>query len=182
MFRQNASRDMEYVVFEVKPSETDINATNDAMGKVYDEFATTENMKSFLARNSERNYSEYWFKAGELSTVNKDICEFVDNNAAGTSPVVSDNNVFYAARIMATAQIPDSAYVRHILLQNGMENKADSLLNLLSKGESFSNLAAAFSADGRSAADGEQGNIGWMTQTYMIPGFESVLTAQTGKP
>ncbi len=42
---------MEYVVFEVKPSETDINATNDAMGKVYDEFATTENMKSFLARN-----------------------------------------------------------------------------------------------------------------------------------
>lgn len=182
MFKQNASRDMEYVVFEVKPSETDINATNDAMGKVYDEFATTENMKSFLARNSERNYSEYWFKAGELSTVNKDICEFVDNNAAGTSPVVSDNNVFYAARIMATAQIPDSAYVRHILLQNGMENKADSLLNLLSKGESFSNLAAAFSADGRSAADGEQGNIGWMTQTYMIPGFESVLTAQTGKP
>lgn len=90
-------------------------------------------MKSFLARNSERNYSEYWFKAGELSTVNKDICEFVDNNAAGTSPVVSDNNVFYAARIMATAQIPDSAYVRHILLQNGMENKADSLLNLLSR-------------------------------------------------
>ena len=74
----------------------------------------------------------------QLST--KDICEFVDNNAAGTSPVVSDNNVFYAARIMATAQIPDSAYVRHILLQNGMENKADSLLNLLSKGESFSNL------------------------------------------
>lgn len=72
---------------------------------------------------------------------------------------------------MATAQIPDSAYVRHILLQNGMENKADSLLNLLSKGESFSNLAAAFSADGRSAADGEQGNIGWMTQTYMIPGL-----------
>ncbi len=182
MFRQNASRDMEYVVFEVKPSESDINATNDAMGKVYDEFATTENMKSFLARNSERNYNEYWFKAGELSTINKDICEFVDNNAEGTSSVVSDNNVFYAARIMATAQIPDSAYVRHILLQNGMENKADSLLNLLSKGESFSNLAAAFSTDGRSAADGEQGNIGWMTQTYMIPGFESVLTAQTGKP
>ena len=182
MFRQNASRDMEYVVFEVKPSESDINATNDAMSKVYDEFATTENMKSFLARNSERNFNEYWFKAGELSTVNKDICEFVDNNADGTSPVVSDNNVFYAARIMATAQIPDSAYVRHILLQNGMENKADSLLNLLSKGESFSNLAAAFSTDGRSAADGEQGNIGWMTQTYMIPGFESVLTAQTGKP
>ena len=182
MFKQGASRDMEYVVFEVKPSESDINATNDAMAKIYDEFTTTENLKSFLARNSERNFSEYWYKAGELATVNKGISEFVDNNAEGTSPIVSDNNVFYAARIIATSQIPDSVYVKHILLQGGSESKADSLLNALSKGESFSNMAASYSSDSNSAADGEQGNIGWMTQNYMIPGFESVLTAQVGKP
>lgn len=182
MFKQNASRDMEYVVFEVKPSEADINATNEAIGKVYDEFSTTYNMKSFLARNSEKGLNEYWYKAGELSTVNSGISEFVDANAQGTSPIVSDNNVFYAARIMATAQIPDSVYVRHILLQGATETKADSLLNVLVKGENFSNVAASYSADTRSAADGEQGNVGWMTQTYMIPGFESVLTAQVGKP
>lgn len=182
MFKQNASRDMEYVVFEVKPSEADINATNEAMGKVYDEFSTTDNMKSFLARNSEKSLNEYWYKAGELSTVNSGISEFVDANAQGTSPIVSDNNVFYAARIMATAQIPDSVYVRHILLQGATETKADSLLNVLVKGENLSNVAASYSADTRSAADGEQGNVGWMTQTYMIPGFESVLTAQVGKP
>lgn len=182
MFKQNASRDMEYVVFDVKPSEADINATNEAIGKVYDEFSTTDNMKSFLARNSEKGLNEYWYKAGELSTVNSGISEFVDANAQGTSPIVSDNNVFYAARIMATAQIPDSVYVRHILLQGATETKADSLLNVLVKGENFSNVAASYSADTRSAADGEQGNVGWMTQTYMIPGFESVLTAQVGKP
>lgn len=182
MFKQNASRDMEYVVFEVKPSEADINATNEAIGKVYDEFSTTDNMKSFLARNSEKGLNEYWYKAGELSTVNSGISEFVDANAQGTSPIVSDNNVFYAVRIMATAQIPDSVYVRHILLQGATETKADSLLNVLVKGENFSNVAASYSADTRSAADGEQGNVGWMTQTYMIPGFESVLTAQVGKP
>ena len=182
MFKQNASRDMEYVVFEVKPSEADINATNEAIGKVYDEFSTTDNMKSFLARNSEKGLNEYWYKAGELSTVNSGISEFVDANAQGTSPIVSDNNVFYAARIMATAQIPDSVYVRHILLQGATETKADSLLNVLVKGENFSNVAASYSVDTRSAADGEQGNVGWMTQTYMIPGFESVLTAQVGKP
>lgn len=182
MFKQNASRDMEYVVFEVKPSEADINATNEAIGKVYDEFSTTDNMKSFLARNSEKGLNEYWYKAGELSTVNSGISEFVDANAQGTSPIVSDNNVFYAARIMAMAQIPDSVYVRHILLQGATETKADSLLNVLVKGENFSNVAASYSADTKSAADGEQGNVGWMTQTYMIPGFESVLTAQVGKP
>ncbi len=182
MFKQNASRDIEYVVFEVKPSESDINATNEAIGKVYDEFSTTDNMKYFLARNSERSFNEYWYKAGELGTVNKEISDYVDNNNAGTSPIVSSGNVFYAARVLSTANVPDSVYVKHILLQGGTETKADSLLNVLAKGGNFSNLAASYSADTRSAADGEQGNVGWMTQTYMIPGFESVLTAKVGKP
>ena len=182
MFKQNASRDMEYVVFEVKPSTSDIEATAAAMNKVYDEFSTTDNVKSFIARNSERNYNEYWYKAGELSTVNKEISDFVDANTTGTSTVVSDNNVFYAARVVATAQIPDSAYVKHILLQGTDAAKADSLLGVIAGGETFSNVASAYSADKNSADEGELGNIGWMTQNYMIPGFESIFTAQTGKP
>lgn len=182
MFRQNASRDMEYVVFEVKPSETDINATNDAMGKVYDEFATTENVKSFLARNSEKP---------TVSTGSR-LVSFQPSTRTSASLLTTMPPVLLLLSPTIMCSMPRGLWLqprfliqpmsRHILLQNGMENKADSLLNLLSKGESFSNLAAAFSADGKGAADGEQGNIGWMTQTYMIPGFESVLTAQTGKP
>lgn len=183
MFKQNASRDIEYVVFEVKPSREDVAATHEAISSVYEEFGATDNMKAFLGRNSEKSFDEYWYKSGELSTVNKDINDFVFSNASGVSPVVSSNNVFYAARIMDTRQIPDSVYVRHILLRGVTADKqADSLVGVLSKGESFSNLAASYSADTQSAADGEQGNIGWMTQTYMIPGFESVLTARTGRP
>ncbi len=182
MFKQNASRDMEYVVFEVKPSDADIAATNEAMTKIYDEFTATDNVKSFVAKNSESRYNEYWYKAGELATVNSEISDFVDNNQTGTSPVVSANNVFYAARIVATAQIPDSAYVKHILLQGDAVAKADSLLGVIKKGENFSNVAAAYSADTKSADGGELGNIGWFTQTYLIPGFESVFTAKTGVP
>jgi peptidyl-prolyl cis-trans isomerase D len=185
MFKQNASRDIEYVVFEVKPSEADIAATSDAMDKLYEEFSTTDGMKSFLAKNSEKSYDEYWYKDGELNTVNSDLNTFVFGNANGTSPVIADeaNNVFYAGRIMATAQVPDSVYVRHILLRGtDAAAKADSLIGVLAKGENFSNLAASYSDDTQSSADGELGNIGWMTQTYMIPGFESVMTAQPNKP
>jgi peptidyl-prolyl cis-trans isomerase D len=183
MFRQNASRDIEYVVFEVKPSESDIMAANEAMSAVYEEFGSTDNMKSFLARNSERSADTYWYKSGELSTINTDINDFVFGNSSGVSPIYSSNNVFYAVRVVDVKQIPDSAYVKHILLQGATADaRADSLLGVLAKGENFSNLAAAYSVDTQSAADGELGNIGWMTQTYMIPGFESVLTAQTGKP
>ncbi len=184
LYRQNASRDMEYVVYEVTPSAADIEATKEAMNSVYDEFSTTDAVKTFLARNSEKPLSEYWYRQGELNTVNPDLDEFVFSNATGTSPVVSDNeNVFYAGRIMATAQVPDSIYVRHILFSaTERQEKIDSVLAVLQKGESFSNVATSVSADTQSAADGGQGNIGWLTQSYMIPGFEPALTAQVGKP
>ena len=174
LYRQNASRDMEYVVFEVTPSAADIEATKEAMNSIYDEFSTTEAVKTFLARNSEKPLSEYWYRAGELNTINTDLNEFVFSNASGTSPIVSDNeNVFYAGRIMATAQVPDSIYVRHILFAaTDSQEKIDSVMNVLQKGESFANVATS----------GGQGNIGWLTQSYMIPGFEPALTAQVGKP
>ena len=184
LYRQNASRDMEYVVFEVTPSAADIEATKEAMNNIYEEFSTTDAVKTFLARNSEKPLSEYWYRPGELNTINSELNDFVFSNATGTSPVVSDNqNVFYAGRIMATAQVPDSIYVRHILFGiNDTQAKVDSVLAVLQKGESFSNVASSVSVDTQSAADGGQGNIGWLTQSYMIPGFESALTAQIGKP
>ena len=183
-YRQNASRDIEYVVFEVIPSAEDINAANEAMAAVYDEFGSTDNMKAFLLRNSERQLSDYWYKAGELNTVNSEINAFVFGNAEGASPVIRSGNSFYAAKVMEKANIPDSVYVKHILLAGGKEGRhlADSLLDVVKKGANFSATAAVYSADQGSMADGEIGNIGWMTQTYMIPGFESVLTAETGKP
>ncbi|MCR5003645.1 MAG: SurA N-terminal domain-containing protein [Bacteroidales bacterium] len=180
-FKQKASRDIEYVVFEVKPSEDDINAVADEFAEQMEEFASTSNLKAFLLKNSDRHYSEYWYKAGELKSVNADVEKFVSENNSGTSAVYRNGNTFYAARVMATAQVPDSVYVKHILLQGASDEKVDSVLNAL-KGESFANVAAQYSADQRSAEDGQLGSIGWMTQNYMIPGFESVFTAETGKP
>ena len=182
-FKQPASRDIEYVVFEVKPSATDVKAASDKMVEAYEEFVSTDNMKSFLSRNSEQAWSNRWYKAGEMNPVNRQIGASVDGAAKdAVSEIVTDNNVFYAARIMDTAMLPDSAYVKHILLQGESVAKADSLLEVVKKGENFANLATTYSADKGSAADGEQGNIGWLTQNYMIPGFEDVITAEVNKP
>ena len=70
-YRQPASRDIEYVVYEVVPSEKDIEDANNSLVKVYDEFASAENMKSFLLANSDRLYDNHWYKAGELNNVAK---------------------------------------------------------------------------------------------------------------
>ena len=182
-FEQQASRDIEYVVFEVNPSAEDISATNDQFAEAYDKFADADNMKSFLLKNSDRQLSNYWYKAGELNSINKDVNDFVFEGKGTVSPIIADGETFYAVRVMDTKPVSDSAYVKHILLQGTNAGKtADSLVAVVRKGANFSSLVAEFSVDKNSAADGELGNIGWMTQTYMIPGFESVITAPVNQP
>ena len=184
LFRQQASRDIEYVVYQVVPSAKDIADEGDRFTGLYEEFSTTDNVRGFLQRNSDVQFSDYFYKAGELNAVNADVEAFVAANTTGVSPVISEDNTFYAARIMETAQLPDSVYVRHILLQGADANHvADSLLGVVSKkGSDFAAVAAIYSADQNSAADGQVGNLGWMTQTVMIPGFESVITAKLNTP
>ncbi len=183
-YKQTASRDIEYVVFEVKPSQKDIAQTEKSINDVLDEFAQTDNMKSFLLKNSDRNYSEYWYRKGELKTVCPEVDDFAFSSAKGVSPVYKNGDSFFAARVMKSANVPDSVYVKHILFQGADAKKEaeEVLAQVIKKPSQFSTLAAEYSADKNSAADGELGNIGWMTQTYMIPGLESVITAKPGVP
>lgn len=181
-FKQNATREIEYVVYEVVPSSEDVAAASAAMNEAYDEFASTDNMRAFLSKNSDRALDNYWYKAGELATVNPEIDAQIFGGSKLTQ-IVTAGNTFYAAREMDSKMLPDSAFVKHILLQGeNAEHVADSLLNVLKKGGNLANLAAVYSADQGSAADGELGSIGWMTQTYMIPGFEGVFEAAVNQP
>ena len=182
LYEQPASRDIEYVVYEVEPSEADIEEATSQADELHNEFINTDNVKNFLLRNSDRQYSEYWYRSGELNTVSRDINDFVfgAGNSTGVSPLYRKDNTFYAAKVMDSRMVPDSVYVRHILLQGDDEALADSLMTVLRTGKnSFSNVAALYSADQNMNVP-ERGDIGWMTQTFMIPGMESVLTAKKG--
>ena len=158
-FKQNASRDAEYVVFEVKPSEADITAANEAMSELYEEFATTDNVKNFLMKNSDRSLNEYWYKTGELSTVSKAVSDFVDQASAGqVSTILSDGNTFYGVRVLAEAQRPESINVRILSAQTETEI-SDSLVTALRLNEPFS-----------------------MTQASTVPGCEVLFDAELNTP
>ena len=127
-FKQQASRDIEYVVYEVVPSAEDVAAANEELVKVYDEFATAENMKSFLLANSDRQFDNRWYRPGELNTVASVVNDFVfGDKSKGISEVLSNGNTFYAVRVMEEAMVPDSVFVKYV--PSASEN-VDSLLNL----------------------------------------------------
>lgn len=177
-YKQQASKDIEYVVYEVEPSLADIELAEKDINKVYDEFATTANMKNFLARNSDQPFNGYYFKESELSRLSDTVAKFAENAKVGAllAPYQEDN-MFVAARVMDIKPLPDSVFVKHILLQGDNEKKADSLISVLNKKGDFVAMAQEFSADKNPNVE-EAGDLGWLTQQYMIPGFESVISAE----
>ena len=126
-YKQQASRDIEYVVFEVVPTAEDIAAANQSLIDVYNEFATTSSMRSFLLANSDRQLDNTWYKAGELNRVAKAINDYAFTKNASVSEVIADGNSFYAVRVMDEALVPDSVYVKYAPAQS--EN-VDSLLTV----------------------------------------------------
>ena len=144
-FKQQASRDIEYVVFEVVPSAEDVAAANKALTDVYDEFAAAENMKSFLLANSDRQYDNRWYKAGELNSVSKAVNDYAFGNNKGVSEVLQNGTTFYAVRVVEEAMVPDSVFVKYAPANS--EN-VDSLLNVaepmwIAQTAGFENLMTA---------------------------------------
>ena len=178
-FRQVETRDLEYVVFEVVPSEEDLAATREDVEKIYTEFAAAENVKNFLARNSDVPYNPYFYKAGELNTIAPELEDFAAKAKVGESLApFQQGNSFIAAKLVDVKKMPDSVFVKHILLQGENETKADSIMAVVKKGN-FAEVAQAWSADQNPNVE-EAGDLGWMTQQYMVPGMEDVLKATAG--
>ena len=119
-YKQQASRDIEYVVFEVKPSAEDIAFANQSLIDVYDEFTKTENMKGFLLANSDRQFDKHWYKAGELNSVAKVVNDFAFTKDAKVSEVLTEGDNFYAVRVLEEKNVPEQVYVKYA--------PADSLL------------------------------------------------------
>lgn len=180
-FKQSASRDAEFVVYEVVPSQKDIDETVDAIEKSYAEFTTTDNIKSYLLHNSDTPLSNYYYKKGELASEYPELEKFAFETKKPTSlaPFKKDD-MYIAARIADTKMMSDSVFVRHILLPSTDTKKADSLIKVINKGGNFSQLASEYSIDQNTNVQ-NPGDIGWMTQNMMIPGMEQVLTMAPGK-
>lgn len=159
MFRQGESRDVEYILIEVVPSASDIAAAEEDFNRLYEEFQSTDNVKSFLLRNSsELSFDGYWYKEGELNTVSRDVNTFAFEGKGGVSPVYRSGDSFLAARVMDSSKRPETVTVKVIPMPEGQ-----SEINA----EVLAQLDAAQTVD--------------MTQSYTIPGCESLFTTPANK-
>ncbi len=175
-FRQEASRDIEYVAFDVVPSEEDDREAREWIEDIKDEFVEVERerLRSFVNANSDISFDPVNYSYGELP---EEINDFMFNAEPGDvyGPYYSDGT-YKLARLAEINFLPDSVRARHILIQpredlpyEDAKAKADSLLNVVTGGGNFGELAMEFSADGGSRFEG--GDLGWFTEDIMIEDF-----------
>ena len=173
-YKQDASREIEYVKFEVKPSEADIAEARKWIGEMADEFKSTDDDSSFVVYNSELPLDESFYGLDALPA-GIDSAFFTQDPGAIT-PVYEQNESFLVTKLSATKMVPDSVKARHILLKTTqqytdtlLEAKLDSIKSEIQNGASFANIAKEISEDVGSAIEG--GDLGWFKEGVMVPSF-----------
>jgi peptidyl-prolyl cis-trans isomerase D len=172
-YKQEESRDIRYLYFEVIPSKEDFQEAEEYIIKSKDEFAKAEDTKQYVNLNSTAPFDDKYYAYGELPDTMNEIM-FKSELGTVIGPYFEDN-AYKLAKLAAIKYLPDSVRARHILLQATQNNAsqiwqmADSLKELISKGADFAELAKKYSADKGSAMDG--GNLNWFKEGDMVKPF-----------
>ncbi len=175
-YKQDASRDIEYVVFEVVPSETDNKYAKGEIEDVKKEFAgiTVDDASQFVRLNSDVPYQNKYYVDGELPLAVNDTM-FMAKEDYIYGPYYEEGS-YKLAKLLKIDNRPDSVHARHILIQPSQTISAeqakaiaDSLKTEIEKGADFGMLAMTNSVDPGSAQDG--GDLGWFKEGMMIQSF-----------
>lgn len=173
-YDQDASRDIDYVTFDVLPSDEDKQAAKESIEKIKSDFASSVDVVRFVELNSDVPFDDMFVVKSKLTPI---IDSMLFNAKAGDmyGPYM-DNNSWKISKLVETKMIADSVKASHILIAFDQQvdstkanAKADSLKKLIDKKADFAELAKKFSKDPGSGEKG--GDLGWFKQGMMVKPF-----------
>jgi peptidyl-prolyl cis-trans isomerase D len=173
-YEQIASRDIEYVSFNIIPAKEDSLAAKVWIDKIKDDFVAATNSKEFAGINSDVPFDEKYYKQSELPDTIKKIFDAPQGTIIG--PFI-DNGFQKLAKLEDVKMLADSVKARHILIKPATNDAAgakkakataDSLFNLINNGADFAELAKKFGTDGTASKGGD---LGWFKEGQMVKPF-----------
>jgi peptidyl-prolyl cis-trans isomerase D len=171
-FRQAASREIEYVTFEVAPSEDDFAAAATHIAEVAAEFAAAEDPMRYATQNSQERSDQNYYAENQLSGDQLAIA-FGDRRGEMAGPTLT-GNVYTISRVAGERMMSDSVGARHILLPAARKASADSLVTAIRGGADIFALAPLYSVD-------QTVDLGRFPPEMMVEPFaEGVMAARTG--
>jgi peptidyl-prolyl cis-trans isomerase D len=185
-YKRTAQRDIEYVIFDVTPSEDDIQETEKWINKTKEDFGHSTEPVQFINITSDVRHTDFFYPFGNVPDTLKDFVRKEDLNSV-FGPYL-ENGSYKIARLLAVEERPDSVHVRHILMSpnqfmplEGVRHIADSLAQVLRGNRaSFNEFAMMFSEDSGSAQIG--GDLGWFPEGVMVTPFNNAcFTGRRGE-
>ncbi len=175
-YKRTALRDIEYVTFDVLPSEDDVKQTEEWITKTKEEFATATDPVEFINLSADSRHIGFFIP---LSSVPVNLVEYVKKEDLSSvyGPYIEDGS-YKIARLLAAENRPDSVRVRHILIAPNAgrslanaKTQADSLLKMIKSGTPFEAIALTSSDDQGTAQIG--GDLGWIQEGRMVLPFNN---------
>lgn len=183
-FKKSPLRDIEYVTYDIVPSEDDIRQAEEWINKTKTEFAEAPDPVQYINLTADSRHVGFF---APLSEIPASLTEFVKKeDLTGVFGPYNEEGVLKVAKLLAVADRPDSVHVRHILLSAGQtrsmqeaKEQADSLIKLIKSGTSFATIAITNSDDQGSAQLG--GDLGWFPEGRMVVPFnDACFSGQKG--
>ena len=185
-YEQEASKDVDFVVYTVVPSVEDDAITKEEITKLVVDFEASDDYELMARRNSDNTNSRFTYNTqDELQDPNwKDLFNTTKGTVIG--PYLTNPGVYRIAKLAEVAFRSDSVQARHILIKptqtmslDSVNTKMTALKLAIESGADFGMLAQQNSEDQGSAIKG--GDLGWFQEGVMVDEFNEVcFTSKIG--
>jgi len=185
-YEQDASKDVDFVVFSIVPSTEDDAATKLSIEDLKADFAIYEDYDLIARRNSDNTTARFTF-ATKKELQDPNWAElFTTEVGTVIGPYQASKGVYRIAKLAVAQNRPDSVEARHILIKptqtmnlDSVQTRIDAIKAQVEAGADFGFLAQKNSDDPGSAIKG--GDLGWFSEGAMVDEFnDACFTSKTG--
>lgn len=175
-FRRVASRDIEYVVFDVVPSQADMAEGQKRADDLAARFAEADDAVAFVTANSDDKTVPAFVREDALAA---DVAAALIGGGQSVHGPVLNGETYTMSRIAERRMVADSVTIGAIVLQSDKKALADSLMGVINNGN-FAELARTYSEDKQSMLAG--GATAAMDPLQLLPEMSAMVTeAPVGK-
>ena len=179
-YKQDLSRDIDYVVFSVVPTLEDDNETKNSIENIKNDFANYDDYHTIVRRNTDNTRAIFSFQNEDALNNDSAFATLVSQQKGSViGPYKINSSTYRITKLVDVQRRPDSVQARHILITPTATKSMDSVkvvINNLKKriesGQDFGFIAQNFSDDQTSAIKG--GELGWFAEGQMVDLFNEV--------
>ncbi|MCR5645356.1 MAG: SurA N-terminal domain-containing protein [Bacteroidales bacterium] len=136
-FETDETRAIDYVVFEINPSEEDDQSAKQFVESMKEDFTNTENVINFVNANSDLRYDSTWLGRPDVPAVAEEMLFAPENEPGFVYGPYFDQNSYNLIRLVDRQVIEDSLMVRVAILRHELSPSTKTYQNTFAKANKF---------------------------------------------